>query len=336
MSTQQLGVNSHLLLGPTPVNKTSFTGYASGADAITAGFSQSAAATAGGRGIGGSQPAPWETYDFGLGCRSNPRHDPILRAAWAARLYGTWAGRGGQTGKPSSEFEAVTTPALTFGYETDIVSWALALAVDGKPARAPLPAALDRPTEAERSYLMSQCEFWFGTNATLLARLTNSLRGDFALGCNATITRDKVRSSTGSNGITADGIKVELTASTTVVLDAETDKLASMVAGILVIHRVDADWGYAIPAWISARPVTSPGEGVITMAVTFNQLTAGSPINSQPTPGGDALDVPADGGEGYIVDPNGGILTRVTADTPVPAGGFGFAGLPIAGEAVQN
>ena len=51
MSNQILGVNSNLLLGHTAGTEISFTGVASGAESIEAGWSQDSSDVAGGRGI---------------------------------------------------------------------------------------------------------------------------------------------------------------------------------------------------------------------------------------------------------------------------------------------
>ena len=257
MSNQILGVNSNLLLGLTSGNKVNFTGVASGAESIEEAWSQDSSDVAGGRGVIASQPGRFLDLQFTHGCRSNAALDAVMREAFGARLYGTWASQGGASGSPSNLFEAVAQPTLTFGYQSNVVSWTNTLYVDGNPVVEPLSSAIVRPTEAVSSFLTSQCDFYFGTTSQI-ATLNGALRGDVSLASSTTVVRDRANITAGVDNMTADGIGVGFTVSATLVLTTESRSLLSLSEGIFVVHRRDANYAYGIPCWIQARPLSSP------------------------------------------------------------------------------
>ena len=233
MSNQILGVNSNLLLGVTSGNKVNFTGVASGAEAIEEAWTQDSSDVAGGRGITASQPGRFLDLQFTHGCRSNALLDPVMRAAFGGRLYGTWASQGGASGSPSNVFDAVAEPTLTFGYESDVVSWANTLYVDGNPTIEPLAETVTRPTEATPSYLTSQCDFYFGDTSNVV-NLKGALRGDVVLASTTNLVRDRANLTDGVDNMTADGIGVGFTINATLVLTTETRVLQSLTQGCLL------------------------------------------------------------------------------------------------------
>ena len=333
MSNQVLGVNSHLVLNHAGEDPVVFTGVASGADSITNPKSLDSADVAGGRGITASQPGRFIDETFTHNCRSNSMLDPVMNRSFGARLEGTWAERGGASGLDAYTFEAVCTPTLTFGFQSNVVSWANTLTLDGASVKGTLASAIVRPTVAQKSYASSMCDFYFG-NEDFLVNLRPDLRGDVVLTSSSNIVRDRRDETEGIDGMTADCIGVGFTMGFPLALSEDSDKIQMGVEGIFVVRRRDAEYGYAIPCWVPSEPVTSPAAGVVTKAVSLSQLPNGAPVGGEPSTSG-TLTIPS-GVEGYIVDVSGETVERVTEDTAVPAsGGFGISGAPILGEALR-
>ena len=333
MSNQILGINTHLLLNHTGESPVSFTGVASGADSITNPKSLDSADVAGGRGITASQPGRFIDQTFAHGCRSNEQLDPVMNRSFGARLECLYAERGGSIGSTTHAFEAVCQPTLTFGFQSNVVSWTNTLTIDGTPVVGTTTSAIPRVTDAVESYKTSECDFYFG-NAGLLINFRPELRSDVVLSSTSNIVRDRADITPDIDGMTADCIGVGFSISATFALSENTDKLSVGTRGIFVVRRKDANYGYAIPCWIASEPVTSAAAGVVTKAVSFSQLPAGVPVGSS-IAGEGSLSVPV-GNEGNIVDVTGSTINRVRAgDHNVPADGFAVQGAPILGEAVK-
>ena len=337
MSNQQLGINSHFTAGFTEGAQIPFTGVASGVEAITAGYAQDTAAVAGGRGVTASQLAPWENYDFAFNCRSNAVLDAVMRESFGARWYCTWAPEGRLVGQSGNTFEAVIQPVLTFGWESDVVFWGNTIMVDGVPVAAPLSVEIPRPFDAPKSYLTSQCDFYFGNEDGLVALQTNdraSLQSDLVLTSANVLSEVKAKLVAGVNGMARDVIEVGFSVGVTVLIDDETAKLATLREGVFVIRRRDANYGYAIPASLDTRPLESPSQGVNTLALNFTQSVPGVPVGGVPVTAGNNLDATA-AQPGYVVDPTALSVTAVIAATPITGDAFGIHGVPILGEGVR-
>ena len=206
--------------------------------------------------------------------------------------------------------------------------------VDGVPVVSPLSADIVRDVDAMDSYASSQARFYFGSE-TELVDLTKSIRGDVALSSTSTLQSDRrVRVSAGVNGMVADCIGVAFSTSFPVLVNDETAKLAGTRKGYFVIRRLDAEYGYAVPMILTGRPLESPSGGQLGLSLSFTQSPQGVPVGGTPVETGNDLDA-TESRPGYIVNVDGESITKADSSTAVPSSGFGIAGAPIIGEAVE-
>ena len=130
----------------------------------------------------------------------------------------------------------------------------------------------------------------------------------------------------------SDVVAKGLSASLSILLeDTASDaysELLGMESGIFFCARTDADYAYAFPAVIADLSYSAPSTSVATANLTFAQAPGGGAVAGTLRESG-TLSV-ASGQEGYIVDTTGTDVTRVTANSSVPASGFGVVGSALA------
>ena len=141
MSLTVLGKRSSLLLGHTAANKSEVAGVGAGTENIGAGYTQDTRPVPGGRGVLVNQLGDFTTSDFSLATDSNALHDPLFRSHNGRRFYFTWRPEGAVSGLPEYTGEAVGTVSLTFDLDSDAVTWAVGMAVDGEPVEGVQVAA---------------------------------------------------------------------------------------------------------------------------------------------------------------------------------------------------
>ncbi len=171
-------------------------------------------------------------------------------------------------------------------------------------------------------YRTSLTEFYYGGDG-FFADLGSVLQSQFVLTGVVNVNRNPVR---GSVGLTADGVSAGYTATCGARDGVPVDVVAANPEGVLVVHRTDAGFAYAIPAIAVSVPTTSPASSAVTSLLAFAQTSdacAGEPATG-------AFVLP-DGGIAFAVTPGTGIVP-VAASGNAPAGGFVVFGVPLAAE----
>lgn len=236
------------------------------------------------------QHGNFRTKGYSMSAMSDERHDPVLRA-FPRRFFHTSVRKTGQILAGESVVSAL---ALNLGFDSP-VTWSLTTMVDGEEQAAPAPTEFEGIQEA---YHESQCDYLFG-GAAFLANLTSAAQGGTLTGA-YTVAATSRRTGTGVRGMSHDVTQFGLSASLTLLLDAESDKLLDQEEGIMVIRRRDASFAYFVPMIVTAFPVAAPIGGAATISAGFTQAP-GPVVMSAPSSTSAATFTGTQGGTTYNV-----------------------------------
>ena len=177
-------------------------------------------------------------------------------------------------------------------------------------------------------YRASQCEIYVGDSRTK-ADLIGSLDGSLVLTGAVETDRRRVIGAGGTIGLTADGVSCGFSATLALRYTEESKKLLTLVDGIMMIVRRDANYGYGFPCVVSAIPITSAAGGIVGINATFTQSVGGNAVSGALRTSTAAL---GSGQEGYATTSNG-ISRSASGNLTVSNGQVGVAGTPIVAEA---
>ena len=226
-----------------------------------------------------SKLGDFRTLGYQLSAMSNARQDPVLRD-FPSRLFHTSVrATGGLVRTGSSATRSIT---LNLGHDQP-VTWTVGMLVDGAEASGAAPSEY---TGIDDAYHESKVQYAFGGTG-FLANLTAASQGG-SLASAYTVAPTSRRTGTGPLNMNHDVTQQGFTASLSLLLDAESDKLLSNETGFFCIRRTDANYAYVIPMIVTAYPVTGPIATAATIAASFTQA-----------PGVVAMGVPQDDGDFY-------------------------------------
>lgn len=126
------------------------------------------------------------------------------------------------------------------------------------------------------SYRPSQSKFWYGNSSDLLD-LTSHIEA-FAINGGTIIDRRQRITGTGELGTTADVISCGLQVQATIREHSSITDLFDNPEADLFVHRADAARVVAFDAGVTARPISAPADGAVTLAATFMQLAKGNAV----------------------------------------------------------
>lgn len=204
------------------------------------------------------------TKGYGVNAMSNARHDAVLRA-FPRRLFYTAVRR---TGSDVLSGQMVTT-ALSKAYPNEgPLTWTYAGNVDrteSKEANAP-----DDFIGQDKSYMVEHVDFFFGGADFKIDLGSEIFRGGSLTGAYNTSTSDRG---------TGPGVKIRsqknvqsgFTATMTVAVSAEAEKILDNRVGILVIREREGDWAYCIPMHVPTDPTNNPISSEAQVTLNFGQ-----------------------------------------------------------------
>ena len=191
------------------------------------------------------------------------------------------------------------------------------------------------------SYSANRTEIYFGS-ADALAVLRPALSGSFTLTPVGTVVSAKIQ---GQTVRTADCVTVGFTASGTFYegnpVDATEEAPVDTALdipfgqGFLAIVRLDAAYGYFIPADINSVAPSEPADGYQTLAIGFKQRATGRAITGPLILAGEVYTKTADNFVG-VVDVTGESAMMDTSSGTTPDDGYAIAGTGLIAEGVTE
>ena len=135
MSDVILGKVATLEVGTADDNLVQITGLATGTDGLSAGRVIDVSPV---RGTGKVKLGKHANFDFAFGTAADATTFPLFRDLAAKRRHGRYREEGVGTGKPQRVFQGVLqSVAVTFGIQSDTVSFGIQWATDGTPDSTP-------------------------------------------------------------------------------------------------------------------------------------------------------------------------------------------------------
>ena len=179
----------------------------------------------------------------------------------------------------------------------------------------------------QAAYQTRQTRFLYG-GASFVADLLPSMAGPATFTAECNVLTVPVPSTAERVGARVLGDSARFTLSMPCRVTDETAKVVANRGGIVVIHEVDAAYGYAFSAISASLNVASPTRGILGVVLTFAQdddAVSGVPV----TTGSYTVGT---GQIAYVVGASSIILA--TTGGSVPTDGFAIVGTPITGEGV--